>query len=214
MLKIADILNKNRRILLFIGVLIGFLLIIFIINFTRKDYKNINIGNNISNKTLDDVEEYILNISSYKAKLEVTINSNKNTNKYILTQVHNKDEDVQEIISPENIKGMKLLYKDNTLTIKNTMLDLQKVYNNYPYIESNNLWLNSFIEEYKISKNKKIFNEDENIIILIEVSTDSKIKYKELYLDPKTLNPTKLLIQDNNKKAIIYILYNEIELNY
>ena len=214
MLKIADILNKNRRILLFIGVLIGFLLIIFIINFTRKDYKNINIGNNISNKTLDDVEEYILNISSYKAKLEVTINSNKNTNKYILTQVHNKDEDVQEIISPENIKGMKLLYKDNTLTIKNTMLDLQKVYNNYPYIESNNLWLNSFIEEYKISKNKKIFNEDENIIILIEVSTDSKIKYKELYLDKKTLKPTKLLLQDNNKKAIIYILYNEIELNY
>lgn len=214
MLKIADILNKNRRILLFIGVLIGILLIIFIINFTRKDYKNINIGNNISNKTLDDVEEYILNISSYKAKLEVTINSNKNTNKYILTQVHNKDEDVQEIISPENIKGMKLLYKDNTLTIKNTMLDLQKVYNNYPYIESNNLWLNSFIEEYKISKNKKIFNEDENIIILIEVSTDSKIKYKELYLDPKTLNPTKLLIQDNDKNEIIYILYNEIELNY
>lgn len=214
MLKIADILNKNRRILLFIGVLIGILLIIFIINFTRKDYKNINIGNNISNKTLDDVEEYILNISSYKAKLEVTINSNKNTNKYILTQVHNKDEDVQEIISPENIKGMKLLYKDNTLTIKNTMLDLQKVYNNYPYIESNNLWLNSFIEEYKISKNKKIFNEDENIIILIEVSMDSKIKYKELYLDKKTLKPTKLLLQDNNKKAIIYILYNEIELNY
>lgn len=214
MLKIADILNKNRRILLFIGVLIGFLLIIFIINFTRKDYKNINIGNNISNKTLDDVEEYILNISSYKAKLEVTINSNKNTNKYILTQVHNKDEDVQEIISPENIKGMKLLYKDNTLTIKNTMLDLQKVYNNYPYIESNNLWLNSFIKEYKISKNKKIFNEDENIIILIEVSMDSKIKYKELYLDKKTLKPTKLLLQDNNKKAIIYILYNEIELNY
>lgn len=214
MLKIADILNKNRRILLFIGVLIGILLIIFIINFTRKDYKNINIGNNISNKTLDDVEEYILNISSYKAKLEVTINSNKNTNKYILTQVHNKDEDVQEIISPENIKGMKLLYKDNTLTIKNTMLDLQKVYNNYPYIESNNLWLNSFIEEYKISKNKKIFNEDENIIILIEVGMDSKIKYKELYLDKKTLKPTKLLLQDNNKKAIIYILYNEIELNY
>lgn len=214
MLKIADILNKNRRILLFIGVLIGFLLIIFIINFTRKDYKNINIGNNISNKTLDDVEEYILNISSYKAKLEVTINSNKNTNKYILTQVHNKDEDVQEIISPENIKGMKLLYKDNTLTIKNTMLDLQKVYNNYPYIESNNLWLNSFIEEYKISKNKKIFNEDENIIILIEVSMDSKIKYKELYLDKKTLKPTKLLLQDNDKNEIIYILYNEIELNY
>lgn len=214
MLKIADKLKSNKRIAVFAVILLIILLIIFFIILSKKDYKNINIGNNISNKTLDDVEEYILNISSYKAKLEVTINSNKNTNKYILTQVHNKDEDVQEIISPENIKGMKLLYKDNTLTIKNTMLDLQKVYNNYPYIESNNLWLNSFIEEYKISKNKKIFNEDENIIILIEVSMDSKIKYKELYLDKKTLKPTKLLLQDNNKKAIIYILYNEIELNY
>ena len=214
MLKIADKLKSNKRIAVFAVILLIILLIIFFIILSKKDYKNINIGNNISNKTLDDVEEYILNISSYKAKLEVTINSNKNTNKYILTQVHNKDEDVQEIISPENIKGMKLLYKDNTLTIKNTMLDLQKVYNNYPYIESNNLWLNSFIKEYKISKNKKIFNEDENIIILIEVSMDSKIKYKELYLDKKTLKPTKLLLQDNNKKAIIYILYNEIELNY
>ena len=211
MLKIADILNKNRRILLFIGVLIGFLLIIFIINFTRKDYKNINIGNNISNKTLDDVEEYILNISSYKAKLEVTINSNKNTNKYILTQIHNKDEDVQEVISPANIQGLKLIYKDKTLTIKNTILDLQKVYNNYPYIESNNLWLNSFMDEYKTEKNKRIFNKDENIVMSIEIGGNSKIKYKELYIDTK---PTKLLIQDNNKKSIIYILYNEIELNY
>ena len=82
------------------------------------------------------------------------------------------------------------------------------------YIESNNLWLNSFIDKYKTEKNKKIFNKDENIVMSIETSADSKIKYKELYLDKKTLKPTKLLLQDNNKKAIIYILYNEIELNY
>ena len=214
MLKIADKLKTNKRIAVFAVILLIILLIIFFIILSKKDYKNINIGNNISNKTLDEVEDYILNISSYKAKLEVTINSNKNTNKYILTQIHNKYEDVQEVISPENIQGMKLIYKDKTLTIQNIVLDLQKVYNNYPYIESNNLWLNSFIEEYKIAKNKKISVKDENIVMSIEISTDSKIKYKELYLDKKTLKPTKLLIQDNNKKEIIYILYNEIELNY
>ena len=214
MLKIADKLKSNKRIAVFAVILLIILLIIFFIILSKKDYKNINIGNNISNKTLDEVEDYILNISSYKAKLEVTINSNKNTNKYILTQIHNKDEDVQEVISPANIQGLKLIYKDKTLTIKNTILDLQKVYNNYPYIESNNLWLNSFIDEYKTEKNKKIFNKDENIVMSIETSADSKIKYKELYIDTKTGKPTKLLIQDENKKEIIYILYNEIELNY
>lgn len=214
MLKIADKLKSNKRIAVFAVILLIILLIIFFIILSKKDYKNINIGNNISNKTLDEVEDYILNISSYKAKLEVTINSNKNTNKYVLTQIHNKDEDVQEVISPENIQGLKLIYKDKTLTIKNTILDLQKVYNNYPYMESNNLWLNSFMDEYKTEKNKKIFNKDENIVMSIETSGNSKIKYKELYIDTKTGKPTKLLIQDNNKKSIIYILYNEIELNY
>ena len=81
-------------------------------------------------------------------------------------------------------------------------------------MESNNLWLNSFIEEYKTEKNKRIFNKDENIVMSIEIGGNSKIKYKELYIDTKTGKPTKLLIQDNNKKSIIYILYNEIELNY
>ena len=214
MLKIADKLRTNKRIAVFAVILLIILLIIFFIILSRKDYKNINIGNNNSNKTLDEVEDYILNISSYKAKLEVTINSNKNTNKYLLTQIHNKDEDIQEIILPENIKGIKLVYKGNTLTIQNTMLDLQKIYNDYPYIENNNLWLNSFIEEYKIAKNKKISNKDVNIVWQIEINADSKIKYKELYLDKETLKPTKLLIKDNNQKEIIYILYNEIELNY
>ena len=209
-LKLKQKINQNKRILTIIATLLIILLIIFLINY----YKNRNTGNNIINKTLEEVEDYILNISSYKAKLEVTINSNKNTNKYLLTQIHNKDEDIQEIILPENIKGIKLVYKGNTLTIQNTMLDLQKIYNDYPYIENNNLWLNSFIEEYKIAKNKKISNKDDNIVLQIEINADSKIKYKELYIDTKTGKPTKLLIQDNNKKSIIYILYNEIELNY
>ena len=69
MLKIADKLKSNKRIAVFAVILLIILLIIFFIILSKKDYKNINIGNNISNKTLDEVEDYILNISSYKAKL-------------------------------------------------------------------------------------------------------------------------------------------------
>lgn len=214
MLKIANTLKKNRRILLFIGVILGTVLIIFFINFSKKDYKNINIGNNNSNKTLEEVEDYILNIHSFKATLEITIKSNKNTNKYIVSQTHSENEDIQEVIEPENIKGVRLIHKGNSLKVENTSLKLEKIYDNYPYIESNSLWLNSFISEYKTSEARKILKQDENIIMQTEIKGDSKIKHKQLFLDTKTLKPTKLSIQDNNKNEIIYILYNKIELNY
>lgn len=213
MFKVLKQLNKNKRILFYAVVTIMALAIIFFINFIRNDYKTINIGNNNLNKTLEEVEDYILNIHSYKATLEATIRSNKNTNKYILKQIHNENEDIQEVIEPINIKGVKIIYKNSSLKVENTRLELEKIYNDYPYIESNNLWLNSFIEEYRNSQNRELIEKDNEIILHIQIKDDSRIKYKELYLDKKTLKPTKLLIQDNNKKEIIYILYNEIELN-
>ncbi len=184
--------------------------IIFLIkNITKKDYKNSNIGNNISNKTLEQIEEYIKNISEYELTAEITIESNKNTNKYKIKQIHNNQEDKQEVLEPENIKGVTLSYKNGTLEIKNTKLNLNKIQTNYPYIYNNNLWLNSFIEEYKTTENKKIEENDENIIITVENKTE-KIRYKELYIDKKQGKITKLLLQDNSKKTKIYILYTEI----
>ena len=71
-------------------VLILFLIVLMIYFFINKNNKlfnkNFNIGNNITNKSIQEIEEYILNISSYEAELEVTVQSNKNTNKYILKQ--------------------------------------------------------------------------------------------------------------------------------
>lgn len=47
-----------------------------------------------------------------------------------------------------------------------------------------------------------------------KVEKDSKyISYKKLYIDKKTYKPTKMLIQDVNKKTIVYISYKEIEID-
>ena len=47
-----------------------------------------------------------------------------------------------------------------------------------------------------------------------KVENSSKyIAYKKLYIDNKTYKPTKMLIQDVNKKTIIYISYKEIEID-
>ena len=72
----------SRKKLIIIMCIIAISLI-FIIFFTKNNYKNIKTGNNMSNKNIEEIEEYILNISSYEAKVEVTIESNKNTNKYL-----------------------------------------------------------------------------------------------------------------------------------
>lgn len=203
---------KSKQKIIIITI-IAIAIVIFVSIFFKINYKKINTGNNILNKTLDEVQEYICNINSYEATMEVTINSNKNTNKYKIKQTHDENEDIQEILEPENVKGIKFIYKDNTLQIINTNLNLTKIYNNYPYIESNNLWLNDFLEEYKQAdnENKEATENDEEVVLKLEVQNeDSNIKYKELYLDKKTGNSTKLLIQDNNKNTVIYILYSEI----
>ena len=203
---------KSKQKIIIITI-IAIDIVIFVSIFFKINYKKINTGNNILNKTLDEVQEYICNINSYEATMEVTINSNKNTNKYKIKQTHDENEDIQEILEPENVKGIKFIYKNNTLQIINTNLNLTKIYNNYPYIESNNLWLNDFLEEYKQAdnENKEATENDEEVVLKLEVQNeDSNIKYKELYLDKKTGNPTKLLIQDNNKNTVIYILYSEI----
>lgn len=203
--------NKHNKKKMYILIVSAFFIfaIAFIIIFSKNNYKTLKNGNNINNQNRDKVYDNILNISSYKATLEVTINSNKNSNKYILKQSHNLDEDTQEVLEPENIRGIKTTYNNGTLKIQSDNLNITKVYNDYKNIENNDLWLNSFIEDYKISK-EKVVEENEEKIISIKVNN----RTKKLYLDKKTGKPTKLVVEDNNQKTVIYIIYNEIEINY
>ena len=202
---------KSKKFL-FIILAIAILLVVISIIFSKKSYETINIGNNNLNKTLEEVEDYILNIKEYTATIEVTVNSNKNSNKYLIKQSHKEKNDEQEVLEPDTIKGVKLEYKDSSLKIENSNLNLKKIYNNYPYIESNILWLNSFIEEYRSSEQRSITEKNEEIVMQIKRKNDKKIVTEELILDKKTLKPTKLSIMDNSKNVIVYILYNEIEI--
>ena len=201
---------KSKKFLIIV-VGIAILLVIISIIFSKKSYETINIGNNL-NKTLEEVEDYILNIKEYTATIEVTVNSNKNSNKYLIKQNHKEKNDEQEVLEPDTIKGVKLTYKDSSLIVENSNLNLEKIYNNYSYIESNILWLNSFIEEYRNSEQRNITEKNEEIVMQIKRKNDKKIAIEELILDKKTLKPTKLSIRDNSKNVIVYILYNEIEI--
>lgn len=211
--------NSNKGKIKFIIILfIIILLIIFPCFFIKNNYKNKNIGNNMSNKNIEEIEEYILNISSYQASMQVTVESNKNTNKYLIEQTYKKDEiSKQKVLEPSNIEGIEIIYENNTLKISNTKMDLVTVYENYNHIVDNFLWLDAFIEDYKSNKGDSTELKEENDTVIMKTKTRNEnnkyIYRKELYIDKKTGKPTKLLIQDINKKELVYILYNEITVN-
>lgn len=209
---------KNKKII-FISILV--LAIILILNFIllKTNYKNKNFGNNMSNKNLEEIEKYILDISSYTAKMDVTVESNKNTNKYVMEQTYKKDKkSKQKILEPANIEGLEIIYEDNKLTINNAKNNLKTMYENYPNLMENCLWLNAFIEDYKTEKNKgkaSIVEKNGKVIMATKTRNENNryIYSKELHIDKEVGKIEKLVVQDINKKNLIYILYNEITVN-
>ena len=207
---------KNKMILkITIAILAIAIIAIIIYFFSRNANKNSRNGNNLSNKTNQEIEEYILNISSYEAEINVEVETNKNKTKYKIKQSYVAPNiEKQTILEPSNISGLETVYNGYTLKINNTKLNLSTVYQNYQYMTENFLWLNSFIEEYKNSRNKKIY--EENNMVIMEVSIQNNNQYvssKKLFIDKITGKITKMIVQDKNQKNLVYILYNEIKIN-
>ena len=200
--------NKKRKIILIslIILLVAIILYFFLI----KPYKTIKIGNTIS-KSTEEIKNYILNISSYEVTAEITVYSNKNQNQYVVKQKYEEEENTfkQEVLEPENIKGLTTIYDGKQLTIQNTNLELSHVYENYPFIGDNTLDLCSFVEDLKNS-NQPICMEEENEIRL-EVQKEKMTKI--LVVNKETSMPSEMVIQDINKNILVYIKYKEIELN-
>ena len=191
------------------------ILLIFLIIFIFFNYKNLKDGNTIINKSEENVENYILNMNSYAAIMEIEITTNKNKNKYVVRQeLKNNKESIQEVIESENVKGIITKFDGKDLIIENNNLNLSKIYENYNYVVNNSLWLNSFVSEFKENNNSSIKSNNEEIIFEINNQNNNKYNvYKKLYVDKRSAKPTKMVIEDINQNTIIYIIYTKIEIS-
>ena len=205
---------EKKKLIIILGILAVLVTSVIIYFFIKNNYKNLKSGNNMSNKNLKEIEEYILSIRSYNAKIEVEIQSNKNKNKYVLEQKY-AEPNVQKqiVLEPSNIEGLETIFDGNNLKINNTKLNLSTIYENYSDVTSNFLWLNTFTEEYKkmIETGKQNIIE-QNGIIIMEIKDADELN-KKLYIDRKTGKPIKMQIKNVSKNTTVYILYNEIEIN-
>ena len=199
-----------------IGIIATIAVLIIIVILVKNNYKNLKNGNNISNKSIDEIKECILNIESYTANAKIEINSNKNKNTYIVEQKYVKTTNLynQKILEPEHLQGIEFTYDGTNLTIKNSRLNLTKIYTDYKFIGSNELSITKFIEDYKQNQETKIYEENKKVIMEVEVKTNNiYTQNKKLYISRETGTIEKMEIEDITQKTTIYILYNKIEIN-
>ena len=152
----------KKKIFFFIFLLFICIFIFFIKNMVKFS----NMGNT---KDSQEIVNNILNISSYEATIEMNVQSNKNTNKYIIKQSYiDKNNNFQEVLEPTNISGVKIEYKDNKLTLSNSKLNLVTIFENYKYLAENEMDLCSFIDDYKSNEKSNYYEENDFIIMQTE----------------------------------------------
>ena len=202
-------MGKWFKILAFIIIIIFALLICKF--FIKSNYKTKENGNN---KSIQEIEQYILNVTSYKAKIKVTVCSNKNTNYYEFEQeVRSQSYTKQLALSPESLAGMEIIYENGIITVQNTKYNLSQIYENYPYISSNSLYLTSFIDGYRNSTSKEITEVDGKIQMSYTPKLNKYNNKQILYINKSSLEPQNLQVFDINNELRVDIIYNEIELN-
>jgi len=185
---------KSKKFL-FIILAIAILLVVISIIFSKKSYETINIGNNNLNKTLEEVEDYILNIKEYTATIEVTVNSNKNSNKYLIKQNHKEKNDEQEVLEPDTIKGVKLTYKDSSLIVENSNLNLEKINNEIILLNENK---NEKINELNYLE-KEIENKIKKELIINNLNTDN---YNQIIYNEEIEEKINLINKEINEKEL------------
>lgn len=201
---------KNKKIIfVFLFIFIIILLTIFFIFY----YKNGKNGNTIINQSEEKILDTILTMTSYQAKLDISIETNKNKTKYVVSQSMKNGISTQEIIEPENIAGVVTEYDGKNLKIRNNKLELETTFENYQYMVENRLWLDSFVQEYKTKENTKITRNENEIILEVSSQDNLYNVHKKLYIDKKTGKPTKMEVSDINQKTLVYILYTEITIS-
>ena len=197
---------KMKKILILISIIIFAISLMFWVKKSKS-------GNNIINQ--DNVKS-IFNMNEYEAEIEVTVRSNKNENKYKIKQNYLKSDNksVQEILEPDNLKGIKITKQNNLIKLENTELNLNKIFENYNGMSQNDMDLEAFIKDYESNKEKSTVKDNEEEMIL-ETASKNNNKYtknKTLNINKKTGKPTKMEIKDINKKITVYIVYSKVEI--
>ncbi len=177
-------------------------------------YKFFIPGNNKNIESETQLDEYILSIKDYELEGNVTVYSNKNINTYKLKQYKKGNYQRQEIINDNENNGLIIENEGNKITIKNTVLDLTSVFENYEEVTKNSIGLDSFIEDYRKTKDAETTEEEQCYKVHVKMK-DALNKYvanKCLWINKKSRKIEKFEVSDVNNNKTIFIEYTKFEI--
>lgn len=197
-------MQKKKMVFIFVLICIMIFCIFYYIFFVS--------GNNIIRNQDKVVEDILESFKNYEANIDVIVKSNKNENRYNMSQIVQDDKSKVVVNSPENAKGLIIELNGTTLTVSNSKTNMKKVYENYNSIMDNSLFLNIFTEDCK-NNEFKICEEYNEIIVRVNTNNQNTYKkIKELYIDKEKNIPIKLVIKDYTQNINTSIIYNDIKI--
>lgn len=131
---------KTRKMLVFFAVICSIFFVCFYYIFCES-------GNNKDINQDKIADKVLKKFNKYEANLSVNIISNKNENVYEMTQVVGEDIVKMIINSPDNLKGIIIENNNGNLKVLNTVLNKEKIYDNYGILINNSLFLNTFAKD-------------------------------------------------------------------
>ncbi|MGL5330887.1 MAG: germination lipoprotein GerS [Peptostreptococcaceae bacterium] len=190
---------KKKLVTLFIGMVC---ILINLVGCQDKEYTKEEI--------YEEFKEKVSKIESYTCTSEVEVLGNKGKSSYTLKQAYNKSNGYRiEFISPTQLKGNVVEYRDGKVIIKKTNIDDSI---ELPNNEKDYIFIGEFINNYLNDKDVVINSSKEYVTLESKIIEGKDYFDKQiLYINKDRELPEKMEILDKEGTVRITVKYNDIE---
>lgn len=168
-----------------------------------------SMGNNTKETAYEKINKKFIDIADYSSTGKIVMHSNKTSNEYEFTQYFKRED--KYLLQYTN--GISIIFNNNDVSIKNSELksELNFESNSKEYIY---FFVNSFFEKYFSGEDVSVSVDsaiNEKYIVL-ECDTDGyRFKKQKLWIDIKTILPTKMEIYDENGFKAVSIFFDSFK---
>ena len=174
------------------------------------------VGCQMKEATEDEIyekfQEKVSKVQSYSCIAKVKVIGNKGKSNYILRQSYKKPNNYYlEVLSPENLKGNIMEYKDDKILIKNSKINDLIEFSDDNKAEQH-LFVGDFINNFLRKEQVDIKLSDDKLVLESMIPGDDEYFNKQvLYVDIQEKVPTSMEILDKQGNIKFIITYKDFE---
>ena len=174
------------------------------------------VGCQMKEATEDEIyekfQEKVSKVQSYSCIAKVKVIGNKGKSNYILRQSYKKPNNYYlEVLSPENLKGNIMEYKDDKILIKNSKINDLIEFSDDNKAEKY-LFVGDFINNFLRKEEVDIKLSDDKLVLESMIPGDDEYFNKQvLYVDIQEKVPTSMEILDKQGNIKFIITYKDFE---